>query len=312
MATILPVSHRPSSPPLHNPVIPVPVLIFPSLRCVTPQSSRVPVPVSTISTISIIPKANSLQQLTTIVGSASRTAKLISVLLAQKSRFPTSPSKMQDSNKMLEGISQKLLGAAAATMKLYSTMTKSDEMQHPLSWSSDGFTLDSFDVVHIPGGHDKAVRQLLDSATVQALFADYFPKTKKPGRKIVSAICHGPLVLCNAKGEDGNSVLYHCTTTALPGYLETVAFHGTKWFLGDYYKTYGAGSENVETSMKKVLKDPSQFKVSWIPNRPFVVEDPEYNYVSARYPPDAEKFSEAVVDLVHVVQTYSEGESRSS
>ncbi|KAI8287412.1 hypothetical protein K4K60_012507 [Colletotrichum sp. SAR11_57] len=213
-------------------------------------------------------------------------------------------------NRMLEGLSQKLLGAAASVMKLYESMTESAEMQQPLSWTAPGFSLDDFDVVHIPGGHDKDVRQLMDNAVVQKLFADYFPKTKKPGKKVVGAICHGPLVLCNAKGEDGNSVLYHCTTTALPACFESVAFHGTRLFLGDYYKTYGAGSENVETSMKKVLKDPSQFKSSWVPNRPFVVEDTEYNYISARFPPDAAKYSEMVVNLAHLVQSYKSDESR--
>nr|XP_036579597.1 ThiJ/PfpI family protein [Colletotrichum truncatum]KAF6787205.1 ThiJ/PfpI family protein [Colletotrichum truncatum] len=242
--------------------------------------------------------------------------------------------------KMLEGISQKILvrfmnfvliselllpgpvhiiskrsaiGAAASAKKLYNSMAESPEMQQPLSWSAPGFTLDDFDVVHIPGGHDKAVRQLMDSAIVQKLFADYFPKTKKPSKKIVAAICHGPLVLCNAKGEDGNSVLYHCTTTALPACFEALSFHGTKLFMGDYYKTYGAGSENVEDSMKKVLKDPSQFKSSWQPHRPFVVEDTEYNYISARFPPDSEKYSEMVVNLAHLVQSYkSVDESRTT
>ncbi|OLN94304.1 Uncharacterized protein C14C4.04 [Colletotrichum chlorophyti] len=193
-------------------------------------------------------------------------------------------------------------------MKVHDAMAESPEIQNPLSWTAPGFTLDDFDVVHIPGGHDKEVRQLMDSSAVHKLFADYFPKTKKPGKKIVSAICHGPLVLCNSKGEDGNSVLYHCTTTALPGCFESAAYHGTKLFLGDYYKTYGAGSENVETSMRNAVKDPSQFKSSWIPNRPFVVEDTEYNYISARFPPDSAKMAEMTVNLAHLVESFrSEG-----
>ncbi|KAK7445666.1 ThiJ/PfpI family protein [Colletotrichum acutatum] len=203
--------------------------------------------------------------------------------------------------RMLEGLSQKLLGAAASTIKLYDAMVLSAEMQNPLSWTSPSFTLDDFDIVHIPGGHDKEVKQLMDSTTAQKLLADYFPQTKKPGKKIVSAICHGPLVLCNTMGQDGNSVLYHCTTTALPGCFESLAYHGTRLFLGDYYKTYGAGTENVEDSMRKAVKDPSQFKSSWMPNRPFVVEDTEYNYISARFPPDAAKLAEMTVNLAHLI-----------
>ncbi|KAK2057995.1 ThiJ/PfpI family protein [Colletotrichum caudatum] len=214
-------------------------------------------------------------------------------------------------SRMLEGISQKFLGAAASVLKIYHAMTKSPEIQKPLSWSDPAFTLDAFDVVHIPGGHDKSVRQLLDSASAQKLLADYFPKTKKPGRKVVSSICHGPLLLCNAKGDDGNSVLYHCQTTALPSFFEASAYHGTRLFLGEYYKTYGSGSENVETEMRKALKDPGQFKSSWIPNKPFVVEDTEYNYVSARFPLDAAKMAEMTVNLAHLVQSFKGDESGS-
>ncbi|TEA15076.1 Uncharacterized protein C8034_v002764 [Colletotrichum sidae] len=176
-------------------------------------------------------------------------------------------------------------------------MSESSEMQNPLAWTSAGFTLDDFDVVHIPGGHDSQVRQLLDSASAQNLIADFFPQTKRPGRKIVASICHGPLLLSNARAADGKSVLYDCETTTLPSFFESFIYQGTRVFLGDYYKTYGADSENCEESVRKVLRDPSQLKSSWVPNQPFVVQDPEYNYISARFPGDAERFSEMIVNL---------------
>ncbi|KAK1457244.1 ThiJ/PfpI family protein [Colletotrichum cuscutae] len=197
------------------------------------------------------------------------------------------------------------LGAAASTIKLHDTMVKSAEMQNPLSWTTLGFTLDDFDIVHIPGGHDKEVRQLIDSTTAQKLLADYFPQTKKPGKKI---------------GQDGNSVLYHCTTTALPGCFESLAYHGTRLFLGDYYKTYGAGTENVEDSVSiqlklwrttcSMVKDPTDRSCLPPPRmqqrllniqHSFVVEDTEYNYISARFPPDAAKLAEMTVNLAQLI-----------
>ncbi|KAK7424650.1 hypothetical protein QQZ08_008533 [Neonectria magnoliae] len=113
-------------------------------------------------------------------------------------------------------------------------MHASKECQHPLSWSESGFSLDSFSFVFLPGGRDRAVRQILDDTTVHSLLAEYFPQARRPnGVKAVGAICHGVLALANAEDADGQ-------------------------ILGAYYKTYGAGSEDVEDSVKKCLKDPEK------------------------------------------------------
>ena len=56
-------------------------------------------------------------------------------------------------------------------------------------------------------------------------------------------------MLSETKGEDGKSVIHECVTTALPARFEQVAFWGTRAFLGDYYKTYGKGSDDVEASV---------------------------------------------------------------
>ena len=164
-------------------------------------------------------------------------------------------------------------------------MFTSEEWKNPQAWSAPGFTLDEYTLVFLPGGHDKAVRQIMDSETVHRLLAAYFPKTQRPdGVKAVGAICHGVLVVSKAKGADGQSVLHDCTTTTLPARFEQAAYWGTRLFLGDYYKTYGAGTEDLEDSVsftsfltirllyvanrviyqvKKCLKDPSkQFKGS--------------------------------------------------
>ncbi len=83
--------------------------------------------------------------------------------------------------------------------------------------------------------------------------ASYFPQTLKPSKKNVAAVCHGVMALAAAnllEGENkGKSILHDSDTTALPGAFEGVAFWGTRLFLGDYYKTYGVGSDSVETAV---------------------------------------------------------------
>lgn len=207
--------------------------------------------------------------------------------------------------KMLEGITQLLLGAKKSVVSQYKQMTQTPEWQSPQSWTAPSFSLDAYDLVFFPGGHEKGVRQVIDSPIVHRLVADYFPKTRKPSTKVVGAVCHGVMVLSESKengenGENGTgrSVLHGATTTALPTRFEQLAFWGTRLFLGDYYKTYGACSENVEEAVTKVLASPKDFKNSLAPT-PFVVEDETFNYVSARFPGDVDLLGEKLVALVN-------------
>jgi hypothetical protein len=169
-------------------------------------------------------------------------------------------------------------------------MAASREMQNPLAWTAPGFTLDEYDVVLLPGGHDKAMRQIIDSPRVHELMAAYFPQTKKPGHKVVAAICHGVMVLSESKDATGQSIIANCTTTTLPAFFERFIFWTTWPILGSYYKTYGAWSENTATSVsfvqassqinlvgidsqsqvQKVLADPTQYKSS-ISSAPYVI-----------------------------------------
>jgi putative intracellular protease/amidase len=126
-------------------------------------------------------------------------------------------------------------------------MIKDPKAVTPLSWSDPGFSTDDFDLLYFPGGHEKSVRQIIDSTSLKEHIASYFPQTRKPSRKTVAAICHGVQVLSAAKLPEGKSVLHDVTTTALPGAMESSIFWLTRPFLGDYYKTYGKGTENVET-----------------------------------------------------------------
>lgn len=130
-------------------------------------------------------------------------------------------------------------------------MAATPEFRSPVSWTSSTFSLAPYNVVFFPGGHEKSVRQIIDSDVMHHHLREYFPQTKKPSDKVVAAICHGVMVVSETLVEEGGkSVLAGCNTAALPARMEQVAFWGTRAFLGDYYKTYGAGSENVEDAVR--------------------------------------------------------------
>ena len=140
-------------------------------------------------------------------------------------------------------------GASKDAVSQYNSMQEDMASMKAVGWSSEGFSLDPYDLVFLPGGHEKCVVQVINSPIVHRLMADYFPQTLKPSKKSCAAICHGVMVLSESSSPDGKSVIHGAHTTALPGAMEQSIFWGTRLALGDYYKTYGAGSESVETSV---------------------------------------------------------------
>ena len=127
---------------------------------------------------------------------------------------------------------------------------------------------------------------------------EYFPHCQR--NKACGAICHGVQLLAHSvDSTSGKSVLAGVQTTALPGSFEDLAYHGTKLVLGDYYKTYGAGTANVEDIVKKTLNNPeTQWKSSSSMLAPFIVQDPTWNYISGRWPGDAPLLAEKIVEMV--------------
>ncbi|KXS16999.1 ThiJ/PfpI family protein [Gonapodya prolifera JEL478] len=200
-------------------------------------------------------------------------------------------------SRMLTGTVSAVLGAAEPAKAAYRTMSESPAFQHPVAWGDPSFTLDKFDLVFLPGGHDKSIRQILDATRVHKLLADYFALTKKPSTKTLAAICHGVQLLSAATRPDGKSVLADVTTTSLQYFQEESIYAATRVFLGDYYKTYGAGTPSVEQIITSRLDNPSQFQKS-LSFAPFVVEDRNYNYLSARFPGDAELIATKTVEAV--------------
>jgi hypothetical protein len=66
--------------------------------------------------------------------------------------------------KMLEGITGTLLGAPKAAVEAYKKMTQSTEWQNPKAWTSEGISLLDYDLLMLPGGHEK-VRTSINHCT---------------------------------------------------------------------------------------------------------------------------------------------------
>ena len=121
---------------------------------------------------------------------------------------------------------------------MYEELSSADAFTSPLSWTDSTFSLNPYDLVFLPGGHEKSIRQIIEDVKVQEHLANYVPETRKPGRKSLAAICHGVQVLSAASNGEGKSVIHDLETTALPSRMEGLAFWGTRMMLGDYVGRY--------------------------------------------------------------------------
>jgi protease I len=196
------------------------------------------------------------------------------------------------------GILKPLLKADARGVAAYEAMSRDPAFSSPVAYAD----LDtSADALVLPGGHDKPMREYLESPDVARVISGFFAANKP-----VAAICHGVVAAARARGPDGRSVLHGKKTTALTNALELTAYTLTRAWLGDYYRTY---PETVEDEVKRALADPSDFvhgptallrdapgKLS----RGFIVRDG--HYLSARWPGDAHRFAEELVAMLAEAQ----------
>lgn len=188
------------------------------------------------------------------------------------------------------GIWKNLLMARKDARDAYEEMEKSESFKHPLKYSDSDER--QFDALLLPGGHDKAVREYLESMTLQQKVVDFFG-AKKP----VAAICHGAVLVARSINPEKNkSVIYDYQTTALLKSQELSAYTMTRLWLRDYYLTYPGNT--VEDEVKAALSNRNQFIKGPFPlsrdgildlKRGFFVRD--RNYLSARWPGDVYNFS---------------------
>lgn len=184
------------------------------------------------------------------------------------------------------GIWKPLLRARSDAVDAYHAMKESAAFKKPVKYA-DVKEAD-YDALYLPGGHDKRVKEYLESPKLQQTTVDFF-KADKP----VAAICHGVVVAARSiDPATGKSVIHGYQTTALLKKLERSGYSLTRLWMGDYYLTYPATT--VEDEVRAALAGDDDF-IEGPPavfrdtpeklQRGFTVKD--RNYISARWPGDA-------------------------
>jgi len=198
------------------------------------------------------------------------------------------------------GVFKNILMSDSNGIQAYHELENSSEFQNPISY--DEIRSKNFGALFLPGGHDKGMREYLESKTLQKTVAGFFQDDKP-----VAAICHGTLLAGRSTSSlTGKSVLWERKTTGLTQPQELTAFNLTRLYLGDYYRTYP--ETTLEEELKSYLIDPENFlrgpgfplplKRDSLGNEEdgFVVLD--RNYLSARWPGDAHRLGKEFTMLL--------------
>lgn len=195
------------------------------------------------------------------------------------------------------GIWKGTLRARIDAVLAYNDLQSATEFISPIKY--DEINFENFDGLLLPGGHDKAIREYLESSQLQSLVVKFF-NANKP----VAAICHGVVLAARSiDPKTQHSVIHQYKTTSLLKSQERLAYNLTRLWLKDYYLTYP--ETTVETEVKSVLLNANQFRRGPLPlakddrrhlNRGFVVKD--RNYLSARWPGDVYQFSNEFIKMI--------------
>jgi len=195
------------------------------------------------------------------------------------------------------GLLKPMLKARQDAVNAYHQMEKSAAFNKPLKYID--VKAEDFDGLLLPGGHDKGVKEYLESVVLQKLVVDFFHENKPVG-----AVCHGVLIPARSiDPQTQKSVIYDYKCTGLLKRQELTAYHLTKLWLADYYLTYP--ETTTEDELIKSLGSKTQFIEGSLPllrddlqnlSRGFIVKD--RNYLSARWPGDIYNFSLAFIEML--------------
>ena len=147
-----------------------------------------------------------------------------------------------------------------------------------------------FDGLLLPGGHCPDMRPYLEDVTLHN-FVRAFAATGKP----VAAVCHG-VVLAARSG-----ILTSKRVTALPHWMESLAFNLTRLWMGNYYRTYSNTTVQAEVSAAcgEFLAGPKSLTRDSMSNLDagFTVRDG--SLLTARWPGDAHQLGSEFVRLLN-------------
>lgn len=195
------------------------------------------------------------------------------------------------------GIWKRLLMARKDAVEAHHEMTESEEFKNPIKYSE--MQSEAFAGMILPGGHDKPVKEYLESTILQNVVVQFFNKMKPVG-----AICHGLVVAARSIDPKTNkSVIHDYQVTSLLKSQEMTGYNLTRLWLKDYYLTYPGLT--VEDEVKSALADPSNFKPGKLPisrdtktNRSPGHTVVDRNFVSARWPGDVYTFTLDFIGLL--------------
>lgn len=170
-----------------------------------------------------------------------------------------------------------------------------------------------FDVLLLPGRHEKGVRKHLESTVSHNRVVNFFAANKPVG-----AICHGVVFVARSVSPTSErSVIHDYKTTALLRSQDLLAYSLTRLWLNDYYLTYPEITVEDEVRSSLPVRDnfiegpPPLFRDdSSKLERGFFVRD--RNYLSARWPGDAYSFSAELIKMVVDTDTESSIQRRTS
>lgn len=195
------------------------------------------------------------------------------------------------------GIFKSTLTARSDAIEAYQIMQADNAFNNPISYRQ--ISCEDYDGIILPGGHDKTIREYLESNILQQKVVDFF-KAEKPA----GAICHGVVLAAKSIDPETNrSVIHHFKTTALLKSQERLAYNLTRLWLSDYYLTYP--DTTVEEEVKSVLNDPQNFIRGPLPlarddlqhiTKGFIVKD--RHYLSARWPGDVYSFATQFIEML--------------
>jgi len=189
----------------------------------------------------------------------------------------------------LRGVVFGTIGAKKHHAELYRELEADAAFRDPLTY--EGIAMEEFTAVHLSGGHAPGMKAYLESEVLAARMREAFALDL-----LVSAICHGPVLLARTRGEDGQSVLYGRTVTALTKAMERSAWWLTRWTLGDHFRTYRTW---VQDEVSAALGTTGRFETGpFVPSyrRAFTVRDG--NLLTGRWPGDAERLGTELVDAL--------------
>lgn len=195
------------------------------------------------------------------------------------------------------GIFKGILRARKDARIAYAEMEKEVAFCNPTKY--ENLKESDFDAIFLPGGHDKGVKEYLESKLLQDLIVQFF-KSNKP----VAGICHGIVLIARSiDQETGKSVIANYKTTSLLKIQELAAFNLTRLWLGDYYLTYPEITTQDEVT--SLLEKETNFLAGPRPiakdrtgnlKAGFVVRD--RNYLSGRWPGDLYSLTTEFINML--------------